>query len=66
MFSAVSPCASICFGVRYRLAIPSFSSSVYPDSEITSMRSSSAPGIVSSVFAVQMNSTFDKSNGRSR
>ena len=31
-----------------------------------SMRSSSGPGIVSTVFAVQMNRTFDRSNGRSR
>ena len=30
------------------------------------MRSSSGPGIVSSVFAVQMKSTFERSNGRSR
>ena len=46
--------------------MPSFSSSVYPESEMTSMRSSRGPGIVSVLFAVQMNSTFERSNGKSR
>ena len=30
------------------------------------MRSRSGPGIVSSTFAVQMNITFDRSNGTAR
>jgi hypothetical protein len=43
-----------------------FSAVVYPSKRITSMRSSSGPGIVSATFAVAMKSTWDRSSSTSR
>jgi hypothetical protein len=60
------PWAASCFGIRYCLAIPTFSSSVYPDSGRISIRSRSGTGIVSRVLAVAMNSTCDRSKGTPR
>ncbi len=43
-----------------------FSLSMYPDSRMTSMRSRSGAGMVSSVLAVAMKRMCEMSNGRSR
>ena len=43
-----------------------FSSSVYPGSRMTSMRSRSGGMMVSSMFAVVMKMTLDRSYGTSR
>ena len=43
-----------------------FSASVYPSSWISSIRSSSGPGMGSSTLAVAMNSTSDRSSSTSR
>src|SRR4029453_7816715 len=61
-----SPFSSIWRGTRYWRAMWSFSSSVYPESWITSMRSWSGAGTVSSRFAVAMKRTSERSNSRSR
>ena len=53
-------------GIPPRVAMVSFSSSVYPGSSITSIRSRSAGGTGSSTFAVVMKSTSERSNGTSR
>ena len=65
-FFGFKPCALICFGIRYCCAILTFSSSVYPETSMTSILSRSGRGIVSMLFAVVMNITLDKSNGTSR
>ena len=43
-----------------------FSASVYPSRRMTSIRSSSGPGTVSTTFAVAMKSTRDRSRSTSR
>ena len=43
-----------------------FSESVYPQSGITSMRSSSGAGIASTLLAVQMKRTRERSKGTPR
>lgn len=50
---------------RYEVffAICTFSSSVYPESSMSSIRSRSAAGMVETVFAVATKNTFDKSKG---
>ena len=58
---ADSPCSWICFFSRCLLAISTFSSKVYPERLMISIRSSSALWIVERLFAVAMNITFDKS-----
>ena len=53
-------------GTRYIFAMWTFSSSVYPLSVMSSIRSSSAGWIVPSWFAVAMKSTRERSSGISR
>jgi len=60
------PFSEIYLGIKYFTAISCFSSVVYPGILITSMRSNSGPWIVSSWFAVAMNITSERSNGKDR
>mmetsp|Transcript_32840 Transcript_32840/g.94241 ORF Transcript_32840/g.94241 Transcript_32840/m.94241 type:complete len:209 (-) Transcript_32840:1557-2183(-) len=60
------PCDSMVCGMRYWLAIATFSSKTYPAIRMISMRSTSGPGIVSVTLAVQMKSTLERSTGASR
>ena len=64
--SGARPWAASCFGIKYWRAIAIFSSSVYPESVSTSIRSRSGPGMVSRVLAVAMNSTCERSNATPR
>ncbi|CSA16317.1 Uncharacterised protein [Vibrio cholerae] len=54
------PLRSTCLLTRWSLAILSFSSSVYPDKRITSIRSSNGPGMFIE-FEVATNITSDRS-----
>ena len=56
----------ICFWIRCRLAISTFSGSVYPGRRRTSRRSCKAWGIVWSTLAVAMKNTEERSNSTSR
>lgn len=53
----------ICFGIRCCEAICLFSSVVYPDKLIVSIRSSNGGGIVSRLFAVAIKRTLLRSIG---
>ena len=59
-----NPFSLICLGSKYFSEIAFFSSSVYPDRVITSMRSSNGEGMVSVMLAVRINITLDRSKGR--
>mmetsp|Transcript_52729 Transcript_52729/g.140682 ORF Transcript_52729/g.140682 Transcript_52729/m.140682 type:complete len:299 (-) Transcript_52729:1827-2723(-) len=64
--SRVIPQLSIALGMRYWLAISSFSSAMYPAMWITSILSRRGSGIVLVTFAVQTKSTRERSTGTSR
>ena len=64
--SSRSPARSRCRGHRYPRAMADFSSVVYPSKRITSMRSSSGPGIDSTTLAVAMKKTCERSSSTSR
>ena len=64
--SGLKLCSFSCLGSKYLFAISNFSISVYPLSDIISILSSRGLGMVSRVFAVVINITFDKSNSYSR
>ena len=61
-----TPLAAHCLGRRYLRAMCSFSSYVYPDSSMTSILSSRGGSMLSTVFAVVMNMTLERSKGSSR
>mmetsp|Transcript_84456 Transcript_84456/g.217519 ORF Transcript_84456/g.217519 Transcript_84456/m.217519 type:complete len:246 (-) Transcript_84456:1525-2262(-) len=58
-----SACSFRCFGRRCVMAMCAFSSTVYPERSITSMRSSRGRSMACKSLQVQRKSTFDRSNG---
>ncbi|MEQ6360730.1 hypothetical protein V7D15_13940, partial [Thermoanaerobacter thermohydrosulfuricus] len=61
-----SPCSFKILGIQLSFAMWSFSSSVYPETYITSILSKRGAGKVSTVLAVVINNTFERSKGKSR
>ena len=59
-----NPFSLIWRGIRCLDAMVIFSSSVYPERLITSIRSNSADGMLSVALAVRINITFDRSKGK--